>query len=359
MKKILILCPYPQNVAAGQRFKYEQYFDSWTMEGYSLEVSSFFDEKTWHILYKDRNFIRKVIGTVKGYILRIKFLFLLRRYHIVYIFMWVTPLGSSLFERLVRKFSKNLIYDFDDSVFLESNTPQSMNLGLSGVTRKSRYLISYADRVILSSPYNLDFCLKNNFKNQAVYIPCSIDTDRFKEKQQVHESKKIVIGWTGTFSSIPYLDSLKEPLLKLSKQVPFKLLLITNFDYSFKDIDVEVIHWNRNSEIEDLHSIDIGIYPVTLDQWSLGKGGLKVIQYMSIGIPSVATNYGTACDIIEDGVNGFLVNNDDEWIDRLKELISDVTLRKNLGLAARKDAENLYSTKVVQSKYLEVLNSIE
>tara|TARA_Y100001970_G_scaffold272824_1_gene369991 strand:- start:199 stop:1278 length:1080 start_codon:yes stop_codon:yes gene_type:complete len=359
MKKILILCPYPQNVAAGQRFKYEQYFNSWINQGYSLEVSSFFNEKTWTILYKDGNFIGKAIGTIKGYISRIKFLFLLKRYHIVYIFMWVTPLGTTLFERLVRRFSKNLIYDFDDSVFLDSNTPESMNLGLSGVTRKSRYLISYADRVILSSPYNLEFCLEKNLKKQAVYIPCSIDTDRFKEKKQVNEDQKVVIGWTGTFSSIPYLDSLKEALLRLSQEVPYKLLLITNFDYSFKEVDLEVSQWNRDTEIEDLHSIDIGIYPVTLDQWALGKGGLKVIQYMSIGVPSVATNYGTACDIIEDGVNGFLVNNDDEWIDRLKELISDVNLRKNMGLAARKKAESLYSTKVVESKYLKVLNSIE
>ena len=358
MKKILILCPYPQNVAAGQRFKYEQYFDSWMGHGYSVEVSSFFDKKTWNILYKQSNLFSKAFGTIKGYLLRVKYLFLLRKYHIVYIFMWVTPMGTSFFERLVRMLSKNLIYDFDDSVFLRDEVPKSMNLSLSGVTAKSRYLISCADRVILSSPYNLKFCLENNVNNQAVYIPCSIDTDRFKKKEQVLKDQKIVIGWTGTFSSIPYIDSVKEALLELYQEIPFKLLLITNFDYSFPEIDLEVLRWDKESEIEDLHRIDIGIYPITLDQWSLGKGGLKVIQYMSIGIPSVATNYGTACDIIEDGVNGFLVDLKEEWIDRLKKLMSDFNLQKKIGNSARRHAEENYSIKSIESEYLRVLDSI-
>lgn len=358
MKKILILCPYPKNVAAGQRFKYEQYFSSWEEHEYSIEVSSFFNEKTWNILYKDGNLISKVLGTINGYMARIKILFLLKRYHIVYIFMWVTPLGGTLFEKLVRRFCKNLIYDFDDSVFLENDTPESMNLGLSGVTKKSRYLIFCADRVILSSPYNLEFCLDKNVHGQAVYIPCSIDTDRFKRKKQFDGNQKLVIGWTGTFSSIPYLDSLREMLLELNREMPFKLLLITNFDYSFPEIDLEVLKWSRESEIEDLHRIDVGIYPVTLDKWSLGKGGLKVIQYMSIGVPSVATNYGTACDIIEHGVDGFLANSKEEWIIYLKELLRDANLRKNMGLTSRKKAEENYSTKIIESKYLKVLDSI-
>ena len=47
MKKILILCPYPEGKAAGQRLKYEQYFDDWTQEGYEITVSSFFSKETF------------------------------------------------------------------------------------------------------------------------------------------------------------------------------------------------------------------------------------------------------------------------------------------------------------------------
>ena len=358
VKKILILCPFPRNVAAGQRFKYEQYINSWERKGYSVTILSFFDKKTWDILYEKSNLIAKIIGTIKGYILRIRCLFLLRKFSIVYIFMWVTPLGTSFFERLVRKLSKSIVYDFDDSVFLKNEVPKSINLSLSGVTNKSRYLISYADRVILSSPYNLEYCLERNVNNEAVYIPCSINTNRFKKKEQVLKDQKIVIGWTGTFSSIPYIDSIKDSLLQLYEEKPFKLLLITNFDYSFPEIDLEVVRWDVESEIEHLHRIDIGIYPLTLDEWSLGKGGLKVIQYMSIGIPSVSTNHGTACNIIEDGINGFLVNSKHEWVERLKQLINDSELRERMGNLARKKAEVNYSINSTESKYLKVLDSL-
>ena len=141
VKKILILCPYPQGIAAGQRFKYEQYFKSWEERGYKIEVSSFFDMKTWDILYEESNYLLKIIGTLKGYLRRVRDIFILRNFEIVYIFMWVTPLGATLFERLVRKFSRSLVYDFDDAVFLDSNKPKSVNLSIVGGSKaiKSRF----------------------------------------------------------------------------------------------------------------------------------------------------------------------------------------------------------------------------
>ena len=80
MKKILILCPYPKGVAAGQRFKYEQYFSSWEQQGYNIEVSPFFDMKTWDILYEESNYLLKIIGTVKGYFRRIRDIFILKNF---------------------------------------------------------------------------------------------------------------------------------------------------------------------------------------------------------------------------------------------------------------------------------------
>ncbi|MEC7864632.1 MAG: glycosyltransferase family 4 protein [Pseudomonadota bacterium] len=359
MKKILILCPYPQGVAAGQRFKYEQYLNSWKEQGYQVEISSFFDMNIWNILYEESNLLSKFIGTIKGYCRRIRDIFLLKNYEIVYIFMWVTPIGTSLFEWVVSKLSKNLVYDFDDAIFLDTENTSSKRLNYlrGSKTKKSRYLISTADHVILSSPFHLDYCQKHNKKNAATYIPCSIDTKRFSRKK-TENNKKIVLGWTGTFSSIPYLDLLKDVLMDLNKSEQFKVLLITNFDYSLSGIDLDVVKWNKDTEIEDLHKIDVGLYPLSIDQWSLGKGGLKVLQYMSIGIPSVATNYGTACDIITHGETGFLVSEKAQWISVLKNLINNPELRDTIGKNARERTVKKYSLEQIQSKYLKVLNSL-
>ena len=360
MKNILILCPYPKGIAAGQRFKYEQYFNSWEEQGFKIEVSPFFDMKTWDILYSESNYFLKIIGTLKGYLRRLRDIFLLRNYEIVYIYMWVTPLGSTLFERLVRRLSRNFVYDFDDAVFLDSDKPKSINLSIvrSSYTIKSRFLISSSDHVILSSPFHLSYCKDLNLNHMATYIPCSLDTDRLTRKKNAYDSDKLVLGWTGTFSSIPYLDLLRDVLMELNKTEQFKVLLITNFDYNLPDIDLDVIRWDKKSEVEDLHKIDIGLYPISRDKWSLGKGGLKVLQYMSIGIPSVATNYGTAIDIIKNGETGFLVDGKEEWISILKKLIKDKDLRLRVGKNARDQVVKNYSVKEIQSKYLEVLESL-
>ena len=107
-----------------------------------------------------------------------------------------------------------------------------------------------------------------------------------------------------------------------------------------------------------MHRIDIGLYPLSEDEWSLGKGGLKVMQYMSIGIPSVATNHGTAKNIINHGENGFLVNTDEEWIASIKNLIEDSDLRDKIGSSARKRIVKNYSTTAVEKYYLEILDQL-
>ena len=361
MKNILILCPYPQGVAAGQRFKYEQYFNSWEKHGYNIEISSFFDMKTWDILYEESNYFLKIIGTLKGYLRRIRDIFVLRNYEIIFIHMWVTPLGFTLFERIVRKFSENLVYDFDDAIFLDKTdkfNSTNVNLVRNSNTKKSRFLISSSDHVILSSPFHLDYCKQLNINHSATYIPCSIDTNRLTTKKTDNTNKKIVLGWTGTFSSIVLLDLLRDILIELNKTEQFKVLLITNFDYSFPGIDMDIIRWDKESEVEDLHKIDVGLYPLSRNKWGLGKGGLKVLQYMSIGIPSVATNYGTAIHIMKNGETGFLVDGKDEWISILKKLINNKELRVRIGKNARDQVVKNYSVEKIQSKYLKVLDSL-
>ena len=119
-KRILIICPFPQGVAAGQRLKYEQYLDSWRKTGYDVVVSSFMDNALWRVVYTHGNFITKIVGVARGYIRRIRDIFRLFRFDIVYVFMWVTPVGTSLFERIFRSCSNNVIYDIEDNLLIET-----------------------------------------------------------------------------------------------------------------------------------------------------------------------------------------------------------------------------------------------
>ena len=105
-RKILILCPYPENQAAGQRLKYEQYISNWKKNEYEVTVSPFMSNELWKVIYKKGFYLKKIKYLLLGYLNRIKILSKLKNYDYVYVFMWFTPLGSSFFEKKVRSRSR-------------------------------------------------------------------------------------------------------------------------------------------------------------------------------------------------------------------------------------------------------------
>jgi glycosyltransferase involved in cell wall biosynthesis len=107
-----------------------------------------------------------------------------------------------------------------------------------------------------------------------------------------------------------------------------------------------------------LQCFDIGVAPLINDEWALGKSGCKVIQYMGMGIPVVASRVGIYTEIMNDGVNGFLADSDEEWIEKLSQLIENEALRQRFGSMGRKTVEERYSLKVNGPKLLEVLQKV-
>lgn len=361
-KKMLVICPFPQGVAAGQRLKYEQYFDDWRSQGWDINVSSYMDDKMWSVVYKKGNYLSKITGVLRGHFRRLRDIFRLPRYDAIYVFMWVTPFGTSIMERLVRKFSKRIIYDVEDNVLVEQNLPKDHNpnpiMKLLKSTGKTRYLISEADHVITSSPFLNDFCLEINKASSCTYISSSVDTDRFLPATAYSNEKEVAIGWTGTFSSKVFLDLIEPAFKKLAERVNYKLKVIGNFEYELEGVNLEVVQWTAEHEVRDLQSFDIGVYPLPMDDWVLGKSGLKAIQYMAFGLPTVATNVGTTPMLIDHNVNGMLVKTEDEWVDALEALVKDAKMRKRLGNEARKSAVENYSLKAIASEYRNVLNRV-
>lgn len=356
---MLVLCPYPQNVAAGQRLKYEQYFDDWRAAGWEIEVSSFMDRKMWDVVWKPGHLFAKMFGVLRGHFRRLGDLCRVHRYDLVYVFMWVTPFGTSLSERLVRAQAKVLIYDVEDNILSEQQggageNPNAIAGFLKGVG-KARYLIRRSDHVITSSPFLNDFCLNLNEGKACNYISSSVDTARYRPATSYTNDAPVVIGWTGTFSSKVYLDLLSGVFQRLAKRLPFRLCVIGNFDYALPGVDLEVVRWNAEDEMAQLQKFDIGVYPLPIDDWVLGKSGLKAIQYMAFALPCVATEIGTTPLLIRNGENGLLVKTEAEWEEALERLICDPSLRKRLGEQARKDAVAKYSTFAIAQQYREVI----
>lgn len=358
---MLVLCPFPLGVAAAQRLKFEQYYDDWRAAGWEVVPSPFMDLALWNILYERGNLAAKIIGVLKGYLRRIRDLFRVGRYDLVYCHMYVTPIGTTLFERLVRSAARRLVVDVEDNVVLGPNVaarnPNPLLRFLRG-TGKYRYLIRTADHVITSSPSLNELCLELNDKRASTYISSSVDAGRLLPANRFTNDATVTIGWTGTFSSRPYLDLLRPVFEQLAKERKFKLRVIGNFDYELPGVDLEVIRWTAEREVADLQGNDIGVYPLPQDDWVGGKSGLKAIQYMMIGIPCVATNVGTTPLIIRDGENGLLVNSDQEWLAALRRLLDEPDLRRRLGQQARRDAVERFSLEAIAGQYRKVLAGV-
>ncbi|MBV0913472.1 glycosyltransferase family 4 protein [Anianabacter salinae] len=360
-RRMLVLCPFPQGVAAGQRLKYEQYFDDWRAAGWDIDVSSFMDPAMWKITYKPGHLAAKVAGTLRGYARRARDLLRIPRYDLVYVFMWVTPFGVSLEERLVRRLARRVIYDVEDNILVEQSLPKEMNPNpiarLIKGPGKARFLIRTADHVITSSPFLNDFCLGLNKRRACTYVTSSVDTDVFRPGPPRAEGS-VVIGWTGTYSSRIYLDLLRGVFQTLAHRVTFRLRVIGNFDYDLPGVDLEVVRWSKDREAVDMQAIDIGVYPLPMDDWVLGKSGLKAIQYMAFGAACVATDVGTTPMLIRHGENGLLVRSETDWLEALERLVKDAELRRRLGQAARKDAVEKYSTQAIAADYRAVLQDV-
>ncbi|MBD0295489.1 MAG: glycosyltransferase family 4 protein, partial [Flavisolibacter sp.] len=338
---MLVICPHPVGYVPGQRLKYEQYYKTFEEHGYEVTVSPFMSESFQKIVYTKGNLLKKAFWTMVGYVKRVGDLFRLRKYDVVYVFLWVAPFAPPLFEKLTRKLAKKLVYDIDDLVFL--NPPSSTN-PLVHYLRSPRNHISLmktADHVITCTPYLDQFVRKYNQKTTD--ISSTINTDVYKPKSDYSVKDKFTIGWSGSHSTSKYLHLLDDVFLELAEEYDFKILVMGDTTFQLAGVDVEALPWQEEYEVKVISRFDVGVYPLPDEEWVLGKSGLKALQYMALGIPTIATGIGTIHRIIKDGENGFLVSSEEEWKQRIIQLISDQELREKIGKKAAKTVEQHYS----------------
>jgi glycosyltransferase involved in cell wall biosynthesis len=123
---------------------------------------------------------------------------------------------------------------------------------------------------------------------------------------------------------------------------------------------ITVDGWIPPDEIPDyLSHVDIGLLPLVQDtKFNKSKSPTKLFEYMAMAKPTVSSNIGEAAEIIQDGENGFLAKDKEEFIKKMQILIEDSTLRQEMGDKACKTIENNYSLKVLGKRLYEILRTI-
>lgn len=356
-KKVLIITNHRKDRSPGQRFRFEQYLDFLSSNGYEFHFSNLFNEDDDRKLYSKGSIIDKFLIYRKCLKVRKDNLKNINDYDIIFIFREALITGSIKFEKAFSKSKAKLIYDFDDAIWIPNVSDANKRFEFLKDYSKTSKIIELCDIVFAGNQYLADYASK--FNDNVKIVPTTIDTDEYI-KQTVNKSDKICIGWSGSITTIQHFEYaipfLKELKNKFGNLIEFKV--IGDANYVNEELSIKGMAWNKETEIRDLSTFDIGIMPLPDDEWANGKCGLKGLQYMALEIPTIMSPVGVNSEIINDGVNGFLASDINEWVDKISLLVESEKLRIEIGINARKTVEDNYSVKANKQLYLEFFNNL-
>jgi glycosyltransferase involved in cell wall biosynthesis len=358
MKKILFIAAHRSKRSPSQRYRFEQYFEFLNQNGFVCKLSNLLDENDDRIFYGNGNVLQKFFITLKGSFKRLFDVLDARKYDIILVQREAFMTYTTFFERQFSKSKAKLVYDFDDSLWLLDTSEANQKWEWMKSPNKTSRIISLSDLVFAGNNYLANYA--KQFNTNVVVIPTTIDTALFKRQSNYQENEKVTIGWSGSHttikhfeSAIPFLRRLKE---KYQNNICFKLM--GDPAYSNAELDIIGIPWSNENEVAILESFDIGIMPLPQDEWVKGKCGLKGLSYMSLEVPTIMSAVGVNPEIIRDGVNGFLANDENEWFEKLSLLIDDFELRKKIGKAGRLTVLERYSVDSQKYNYLQQFNNL-
>jgi glycosyltransferase involved in cell wall biosynthesis len=356
--RILALVPYPYDKAPGQRFRMEQWSPLLEQFGVEVTFEAFRCEELHFLLSGPANTWRKILLTSQALARRLKVFRQIKDYDLVYIYNEAALIGPALIENYLSMKRVPLVFDFDDAIFLQSRdiNPFNRYLRLLKFPGKTKSICRSASHVIAGNSYLASYAAR--FNTDVTIVPTTIDTEKYTIEQSEFASDPSVIGWSGSYSTVQHLDSIRGMLQRLARSERFRLRVIGTTNYQLDGVEVEAIPWNSENEVADLRAIDIGIMPLPDNEWTRGKCGLKALQYMALGIPTVCSPVGVNPSIIRDNENGLLAATEDQWIDQLTRLLHSPSLRKRLGKAGRETIEAEYSMSIHARRVYQLFKSV-
>lgn len=356
--RVLFLVPYPIGRAPSQRFRVELFLPVLDQAGIEYRVHPFLDERSWMYFYSTGRIINKFLGIVKGFSARLGVLLgEVRSYEYVFIHREASPLGPPWIEWFLAKlWRRKIIYDFDDAIWIPNTSSANRWFGWAKANWKVKWICRWAHIVVGGNEYLCQFA--RQYAKSVVCIPTVVDTQAGHKSVKQHHGGKPVVGWTGSHSTLKYLDIIVPVLQKLQQELEFEFCVIADRDPELPLRDYRFIPWQAASENQDLLNLDIGLMPLISEPWSEGKCGFKLIQYFAAGLPVVASPVGVNTSLIEQGQNGYLCSTPQEWQLGLLKLITDPNLRSVMGNNGRKKVETSFSLNSQRLSFLKLFQMV-
>lgn len=349
--KILILTRYSR-LGASSRLRFYQYIDYLTLKGWDITLSPLLGNDYINDLYNKRSI--NYAGVLASYLQRLKALMNSRSYEVLWIEKELFPMLPGWFEAILYKAGIPYVVDYDDAIFhnydLHPNWFFRKCMG-----NKIDKGMKNAALVITGNDY-LAARARQAGAKQVELIPTVIDISRYEPIYK--RSDLFTIGWIGTPATSKYLDLIIPSLQKFSGCRNFKLILVGSAEFNVSDISVETRLWSEETEVSDIQSFDVGIMPLPDLPWERGKCGYKLIQYMACGKPVIASPVGVNRDIVENGVNGFLAENEDDWVAAFENLYAHPDVALSIGKWNREKVKDSFCIQVTAPRIESLLRSV-
>ena len=259
---------------------------------------------------------------------------------------------------LLRKRVKNLLFDYDDAIWMRDSYHRR---GLISHRRLSRFrsMVHHADYLIAGNGYLAAQARQWKSPDRVFVIPTCVNADQYVPRSLPSERSDIQLVWIGSSSTLRGLEMTAPLLNRIAEAIPNVVLkVICDRFPRFERLSVMPCPWSETTEATELASADIGISWIPDDPWSRGKCGLKIVQYMAAGLPVIANPVGVHREMIIPGVTGFLPETPEDWIEAMRYLAANPDLRHHMGQAGRQWMESEYSTRSASQKWHRLLANL-
>ncbi len=351
MKRIAALVPSLLGVSPGQRVRIESWVPYLRQAGWTIDLYPFEDDRLHNVLYEPVAPYKKAVHLLSCYRRRLDLVLKRPPCDLLFIFREAALIGPAIIERLATRLRVPIIYDLDDPVFLPYRSPMNGWLSLLKFSRKTHTIFRISNQVIAINSLLAEYV--SRFNTNISVIPNCVDTEHYRPGP-TSEGGPVRLVWIGSHSTMANLVAIAPVLRRLHSETGIVVRVIGAGGVEIPGVRTEIRQWSASSELGDLQECDIGLVPLPDHHWHPWKFFFKTIQYMAVGLPVVARSVGSNTEIIEDGTNGFLVETEEEWYERLSMLIRDRPLRNRMGEAARATIVRRYSMQVQMPRMISV-----
>lgn len=350
--RLLVLAPYPLQRAPNQRFRFEQYVAIFEELGWHVDIRPLMNTKVYGWFWGPGRVPQKAAFLASGLVRRLADMLRARRYDSVLIVRECFPAGPAYLEHLLRRVARRIVFDFDDSIWLPSESERNRLFAWLKRPEKTARILAISDLAIAGNAYLADYARR--YARRVTIIPTTIDTEIYMPERRA-DRDEVVVGWSGSATTSSYLDMVVAPLRKLQRECGVKLLTVGAPSWRPPELEIDAQPWSLEIELPLLRRIDIGLMPLTDDPWSRGKCGLKALQYMALKSAAVVSPVGVNREIVEHGRNGLHARGEDDWYAMIRACVEDSRLRRELGERARQTVEERYSVRANAARWVEAL----